>query len=550
MRSLTLMAVVAALTLIGLGKPADSPAVPTIDAGRVLAHTKVLSSNEFEGRAPGTHGEERTVAYIQEQFKAAGLVPGNPDGTWVQDVPMVGMTTEPGAVLAFARGDRRLDLTYKDDFVAWTKRVRKSVSLDASDVVFVGYGIQAPEYHWDDYKGLDVRGKTLIMLVGDPPVPDPANPGKLDPKMFQGKAMTYYGRWTYKYEIGAKLGAAAVIIVHETGPAGYPFSVVQGKVSEQFDLVQPDQGMSRVAVEGWITHDQARKLCALAGRDYEELKRQALRSDFRPVDLATTASVTLHNRIRTIHSRNVAGMVKGGDPALKNEVVIYSAHWDHFGIGPEIDGDTIYHGALDNATGIGGLIELGRAFAALPQPPHRSILFLAVTAEEQGLLGSEYYAGHPLYPLANTVAAINMDSLNVLGKTRDITVTTLGYSSVDTLARQVATEQGRVIVPDPMPEKGSFFRSDHFPFAKAGVPVLYPGSGVDFVGKPAGWGKKMREEYIAAHYHKPSDIVRPEWKLDGAVEDLRFMWLVGYRLAQSNTRPRWNPDSPYQRPRK
>jgi hypothetical protein len=352
--------VVATWTAVGCGgttAPAPgagaSVAFPAIDGAAVLEHTKTLASDAFEGRAPGTRGEELTIAYITEQFKKAGLTPGNPDGTYVQKVPMVGIVTDQKAVLSFRRGAKEQKLAWRDDFVAWTKRVADTVAVDRSEVVFVGYGVQAPEFNWDDYKGVDLKGKTMVVLVGDPPVPNPANPAELDPKVFGGRAMTYYGRWTYKYEMGQKMGAAAVLLVHETEPAGYPFAVVQGKIAEQFSLVAPDKNMSRAAVEGWITLDQAKTLFALAGKDYENAKREALTAAFKPVPLGATASVTLRNTIRTIDSHNVVGRIEGSGPALRHEHVIYTSHWDHFGIGVPVNGDKVYHGAVDNATGIG-----------------------------------------------------------------------------------------------------------------------------------------------------------------------------------------------------
>ena len=437
--------------------PAAAPQAvqaPAFEGQAVLEHTRTLSSDEFEGRAPGTRGEELTVAYIADQFKKAGVEPGNPDGSYFQQVPMVGITADPNTTLVFRKGGREQRLKFRDDVVAWTKRVTDSVTVDRSEVVFVGYGIQAPEFNWDDYKGVDLKGKTMVVLVNDPPIPDPSDPKQLDPKTFGGRAMTYYGRWTYKYEMGQKMGAAAVLIVHETGPAAYPFAVVQGKVSEQFSLVAPDKNMSRAAIEGWITLDQAKALFAMAGRDFEGMKKEALTREFKPVALGATASMTLKNAIRTVNSRNVVGRIPGSDPALANEYVIYTAHWDHFGIGRPVNGDKVYHGAVDNATGIGGVIEMGRAFAALQPRAKRSILLLAVTAEEQGLLGSDYYARNPLYPLAKTLAVINVDGLNVLGKTKDLTVTGLGNSDLDDYAREVAEGQGRVLRADPKPETG------------------------------------------------------------------------------------------------
>ncbi len=547
-----LLAAASAATACG-GAPApasktpDTAAYPAIDGRAVLEHTKTLASDEFEGRAPGTHGEELTVAYIADQFKKAGLKPGNPDGTYVQKVPMVGIVTDQKAVLSFRRGGKERKLAWRDDFVAWTMRVSDTVSVDKSDMVFVGYGVQAPEFNWDDYKGIDLKGKTMVVLVGDPPVPDPANPAELDPKMFGGRAMTYYGRWTYKYEMGQKMGAAAVLLVHETGPAGYPFSVVQGKTAEQFSLVAADKNMSRAAVEAWISLGQARELFALAGKNFDAAKKAALDPAFKPVALGTTASVTLRNTIRAIDSHNVVGKIEGSDPALKNEYVIYTSHWDHFGIGTPVNGDKVYHGAVDNATGIGGMIELGRAFAKLPTPPRRSVLMLAVTAEEQGLLGSGYYADDPLYPLDKTIGVVNMDALNVYGKTKDITITGYGNSDLDDYATRIAAEQGRVVRPDPQPENGGFFRSDHFPFARKGVPALASGGGIDYVGRPAGWGKAKSDAFTANDYHKPSDSVRPDWDMSGAVQDLQYYWMLGYRLAQADKYPQWKPGVEFHR---
>jgi Zn-dependent M28 family amino/carboxypeptidase len=546
MRGLAFLAL--SLALIGCGGPAAKPPAKTpaeifaaIDGNAVLEHTKVLASDQYEGRFPGSKGEDFTVAYIADQFRKAGLKPGNPDKTWVQNVPLIGITPDPNVALTIGRPGRELKLKFKDDFVAWSKHVADTAELKDSELVFVGYGVQAPEFSWDDYKGMDLKGKTLVMLVGDPPVPDPADATKLDANVFGGRAMTYYGRWTYKYEIGAKMGAAGVLIVHETEPAGYPFAVVQNKIGEQFDLIADDKNMSRAAVEGWLSLEQTRKVFALAGRDYDALKKQAVSRAFKPVPFGIGASITINNKLRTIRSRNVVGIREGSDPRLKSEYVLFTSHWDHLGIGIEVNGDKIYHGAQDNATGIGGLIELARSFTGMVPAPKRSVVFLAVTAEEQGLLGSGYYAEKPLYPLARTLAVVNMDMLNVHGTTRDATISGLGYSDLDDYAQQVAAEQGRVIKPDPTPEKGSYFRSDHFPFAKAGVPALATGRGSDFVGKPPEYGKKVQEDYTANVYHKPADMVRPDWDMSGAVIDLQFYGLIGYRVAQADKYPQWKP---------
>jgi len=510
----------------------------------VLAHTKALSSDQFEGRAPGTKGEELTAGYLVDEFRKMGLKPGNTDGTFVQKVPLVGITPAP-ANLVFGRGQQQRTLTWKSDVVAWTKHVADSAAVSNSEVVFVGYGVVAPEFNWDDYKGVDVKGKTLVMLVNDPPVPDPANPKELDEKTFGGKAMTYYGRWTYKYEIGAQKGAAAVLLVHETGPAGYGFNVVQGKTGEQFDLVTPDKNMNRVAIEGWITLDQGNALLKMAGQDFETIKKQAATRAFKPMPLGVSASMTIHNTLRTIDSQNILAKLEGSDPTLKDEYVVYTAHWDHFGIGAAVNGDRIYHGAQDNAVGTAGLLEIARAFTKLQTPPKRSILFLSVTAEEQGLLGSQYYSVAPIYPLAKTLANINIDGLNVHGRTKDLTLVGYGASDLDDYTREAAAEQGRVITADPEPEKGFYYRSDHFNFAKEGVPALDPSEGIDFVGKPADYGRKMRDDYTEHHYHQPSDKVNADWDLSGAREDLMVLFAVGYRVAQADKFPEWKPGNEF-----
>ena len=525
--------------------PSTSPHVaigqlPSIDANGLLTHTKILSSDEYEGRAPGTKGEELTVKYLSEQFKNAGLEPGNSDGTYVQKVPLVGITPTP-APLVIQKGSEKHTLKWKDDVVAWTKHVADSARLDNSELIFVGYGVVAPEFNWDDYKGVDVKGKTLVMLVNDPPVPDPGNAEELDPKTFGGKAMTYYGRWTYKYEIAAQKGAAGALIVHETGPAGYPFNVVQGKTGEQFDLVTPDKNMSRVAIEGWMSLDHSKAVLKMAGQDFDALKKQAATRDFKPVPLGVHASMTIRNKLRTIQSQNVLGKLPGSDPRLKDEYVVYTAHWDHFGKTPE----GIFHGAEDDALGCAALIEVARAFKQVQPPPTRSILFLAVTAEEQGLLGSQYYTVTPIYPLAKTVANINMDSWNLHGRTKDLTLIGFGASDLDDYARDAAAEQGRVVHGDAEPEKGFYYRSDHFNFAKQGVPALNPDAGVDYIGKPPEYAKQVRNEWNEKRYHQPTDVVLPDWDLSGTTEDLKVLFAVGYRVAQADKMPEWKPGNEF-----
>jgi Zn-dependent M28 family amino/carboxypeptidase len=520
-------------------------AMPKIDPNAVLAHVKVLSSDEYEGRAPGTKGEELSVKYIEDQFKKLNLKPGNPDGTYVQKVPLVGILGKEAKPLSFSKGSQKQTLKWADDVVAWTKHVADGAAIDNTDVVFAGYGVEAPEYNWNDFKDVDVKGKTIIVLVNDPAVPDPSNPAKLDPNVFKGDAMTYYGRWTYKFEEGARKGAAAILVVHETDPAGYPFKVVQGNLNEKFDLVTPDKNMSRANIEGWITTDAAKKILAMAGQDFEALKKLARTREFKPVALGLKASMAVKNTLRTIDSQNVVAKLEGSDPALKDEYVVYSAHWDHLGVGAPVNGDKIYNGALDNASGVATVLEIARAFTQVQPQPKRSILFLMVTAEEQGLLGSQFYSISPLYPLNKTLANINIDGVNQWGRTKDITVIGMGASDLDDYLKAAADEQGRVLRADPEPEKGFYYRSDHFNFAKQGVPALDPDAGIEFVGKDADYGKRRRDEYTEKDYHAPSDQVKPDWDLAGAMDDAQLFFAVGYRVANAAKFPEWKPGNEF-----
>lgn len=516
-----------------------------IQADSLLSEIKTLSSDEFEGRKPGSAGEVKTIAYMQQQFQKMGLKPGNPDGTFVQNVPLAGITSKPHADIT-VKG-KKLSLTGRKDYIALSSRYAPQISVKDSGVVFVGYGVVAPEYGWDDYKGVDVKGKTILMLINDPAIPDANDPSKLDDKMFKGKAMTYYGRWTYKYEIASQKGAAAAIIIHETGPAGYPFEVVSGSWGgENFGIQRPDNNMGRVPVEGWMTYDKAKELCRMAGLDLAELKKAALQKNFKPVALAgAMASFEIENTLRKIDSHNVMAKLEGSDPALKDQYVVYTAHWDHLGRDPELKGDQIYNGAADNASGSAGLLEIARAYSKLSPAPKRSILFLSVTAEEQGLLGTEYYAENPLYPLQKTLADINMDGLNTWGKTKDLTIIGLGNSTLDDTAAEILKAHDRVVTADSEPEKGYFYRSDHFEFAKQGVPALDPDSGIDFIGKPAGYGKQKQDYYTEHDYHKPSDEVKPDWDLSGAVDDLRVFFEIGDKVAQGAEYPQWKPGTEF-----
>ncbi len=516
------------------------PALEAITPDGLLAHIKVLASDEFEGRAPGTKGEELSVKYISDQFKKIGLKPGNPDGTYTQEVPLAGIRGEPK--MSFAIGDTITELKYPDDFVASSARLGPEVRVDNSDVVFVGYGIVAPEYGWDDYKNVDVRGKTLLMLIGDPPVPDPKDPSKLDEKMFKGKAMTYYGRWTYKYEIAAKKGAAAAIIIHETEPAAYTWQVVRSSwARENFELDNPNKNMDAVEARSWITLNAAKKFLADCGQDFDALKKSALSKEFRPMTMKATAYIEIKQQIRSFKSHNVIGKLEGSDPKLNGEYVIYTAHWDHLGRHPELQGDQIFNGAIDNASGVATVIELGGAFTKLNPPPKRSVLFMATTAEEAG----KYYTQHPLYPLEKTLADINIDGVNPWGKSHDLEDLTDGNSTLDDLLGQAAARQGRVLKPNTEPEKGGFYRVDSFEFAKAGVPALHAARGVEIIGKPPEYGKQKRDEYVAKHYHQPSDEVDPTWDLSGAVQDIQLLFEVGYEVANGDKFPEWKAASEF-----
>jgi Zn-dependent M28 family amino/carboxypeptidase len=520
------------------------PALAAITSDNILQHVNRLASDAFEGRAPGSPGEDSTVAYLTEQFKALGLAPGNPDGSYIQPVSLVGYTSRPQATFD-VRG-RTMALRFPNDYVAVSRRNANDIRVDASDMVFVGYGVVAPEYGWDDYKGQDVTGKTIVMLVNDPAVPSPNDSTQLDSTMFKGRAMTYYGRWTYKYEIASAKGAAAAIIVHETGPAGYPWEVVSGSWGgENFDL-KATGPTNRVAVESWLTLDKTKELFRNAGLSFDSLHKAAARKDFRPVPLNTKATFRVQNSVRETQSKNVVAKLEGSDATLKDEYVIFTAHWDHLGKDTTIKGDQIFNGALDNATGTAALLTLAKAYKAMPTPPARSILFLAVTAEEQGLLGAKWYAEHPLYPLNKTLADINMDGVNQWGKTKDVTLVGYGNSTLDdVLGGVLAGQGGRTIKPDPETEKGFFYRSDHFEFAKKGVPALYIDTGTEFVGKDSSYSQRKRDEYTNNDYHKPSDHVKPDWDLSGAVEDLQALLQVGYRLSQSDRWPEWKPGTEF-----
>src|SRR5213083_1811893 len=514
------------------------PALDAITPDGLLAHIKMLASDEFEGRAPGSKGEELSIKYISDQFKQIGLSPGNPDGTYFQEVPLAGIKTTPSA--SFAVGGKTTTLNYPDDYVASSARLQNEIKVENSDVVFVGYGIIAPEYGWNDYKDFDVRGKTLLMLINDPPIPDPKDPSKLDDKMFKGKAMTYYGRWTYKYEIAAQKGAAAAVIIHETGPAAYPYSVEKTSwAKENYEIDAPDKNKDAVEVRSWVTLDVAKKLLADCGQDFDTLKKSAITKEFRPVALNAKANMDIRQQVHSFKSHNVIGKLDGSDPKLQDEYVIYTAHSDHLGRHPELQGDQIFNGAIDNASGVASIIQLAAAFTKLNPPPKRSVLFIATTAEEAGLLGAKFYAEHPLYPLEKTLADINIDGINPWAKTHALEDLTNSNSTLDDLLGQAAAPQGRVMKPTSEPEKGGFYRVDSFEFAKAGVPVLHAARGIEIIGKPPEYGKQKRDEFVAKHYHQPSDEVDPTWDLSGAVQDVQLLFEVGYQIANGDKFPEW-----------
>ena len=524
------------------GAAPDPTALETITPADLLRRTQELAADSMEGRAPGTPGEDKTVAYLTAQFQALGLQPGNPDGSWTQSVPLVGLTAQPSA--SFLAGGKTIPLSFPNDFVAVSRRVTPEVKVANSDIVFVGYGVVAPEFGWDDYKGVDVRGKTIVMLINDPAVAVANDTTALDSTLFRGKAMTYYGRWTYKYEIATEKGAAAAIIVHETGPAGYPYEVVSGSWGrENFDVKSADNNMGRVGIESWITLDKARALFSAAGQDFDALKKAARSRDFKPVALNAKANFTLRNSIREVQSRNVIAKLPGAQSP--DEYVVYTAHWDHLGRDSTLQGDQIFNGALDNASGTAALLELAEAFSKSNPKPARSILFLAVTAEEKGLLGAKYYAKNPLYALNKTLANINMDGVNQWGRTSDVVVIGLGNSTLDDVLTEAARSQQRTIAPDAEPEKGFFYRSDHFEFAKQGVPALYTDAGVNFIGKDATYGAQKRDEYTNNDYHKVSDDVKADWDLSGAAEDTKLLYLVGWRVATDSAWPEWKPGTEF-----
>lgn len=507
-------------------------AMNSISESDLDKHIAILASDEFMGRQPSTEGETKTINYLKEEFEKLGLEPGN-GNSFFQEVPLVEIITDVNKVIAITGNGKQTKLNHADEFVATTSHVVENVEVKNTDMVFLGYGIVAPEYNWNDYEGIDVKGKIVVIMVNDPGY------ATQDEKLFTGNAMTYYGRWTYKYEEAARQGAAGCFIIHETGAAGYPWEVVRnGWTGPQFYLVAEDKNLNNCKMEGWINNEKAREIFLQAGLNFDEVTSNASQRGFKPVPLNLTTSLTLKNRIEKSVSNNVAALFPGTEKA--DEYIIYTAHWDHFGVDETLEGDQIYNGARDNATGTAGLIELAKAFANLDQKPKRSILFLAVTAEEQGLLGSKFYGENPIYPLEKTVAVINMDALNIWGRVSDMTIIGYGNSELDRYVENAAKKQNRTVKPDPEPQKGSFYRSDHFSFAKQGVPSIYAKGGVQHIEKGEEWMRQEFERWTSEYYHKPADNYEPEWwDLSGMIEDLQLLFDVGYWLSNEDTFPNW-----------
>jgi len=520
--------------------PARTSAVAerAITADALRAHVRFLASDLLEGRGPGTRGDALAQAYISSQLEALGLRPAGTQG-YLQPFDIVGVDGHAPTV-EFAHGSSTLVLRHPDEVIAVAGDAAPHTVLEAAELVFVGYGIRAPEYAWDDFKGQDLRGKVLLILNSDP---------EDDPALFAGRTRLWYGRWDYKYEMAAKVGAAGAIVLHTPHSAGYPWQVVRTSwTGPQFSVPTTER---RVPVRGWVTEEACRKLVALAGKSLDELVRSANQRQFRPVPLGIAVTAAFDSRVERTRTANVLAVLPGSDPRLSSEVVLYTAHHDHLGMRADAPPgeDAIYNGAEDNASGVALMLEVARAYAALPEPPRRSILFAAVAAEEQGLLGSEYLARHPPVPLGRIAVDINIDGANVFGRTRDVTVIGLGKTDLDVTLRALARVQGRVLRGDQLPDRGYFYRSDQFSFARVGVPSAYFESGLDYRGRPPGWGRERREAWEETRYHQPSDELTPDWDLSGAVEDARLQFALGYSVAQSRVLPAWTKGDEFEAPR-
>jgi len=520
----------------GAGRKLPPPSTD-IDETVFRNHVRVLASDDFEGRKPGTPGEEKTVAYLVEQFRKLGLKPGNGE-SFLQQLPMVESLAGADASLSATGRHGTLTLAYGKDMVIWSKRSTPQAELRGSELVFVGYGIVAPEYAWNDYADIDVHGKTVVVLVNDPGY------ATKDPKVFRGGTMTFYGGWAYKIEEAARQGAAGVLIVHDGDAAGYGWSLVQSTwTGAQLGLSTADGGAGRAAIEGWIQKDAARALFTAAGLDFTATAAAAARAGFKALPMGLHADVTLHNSVRPFTSANVIAQLPGG--SRHREYVVYTAHWDHLGRDPTRPGHNIFNGAIDNASGVAGLLTLAQSWVRTKPVADRSIVFLALTGAEAGLLGSEYYAENPVFPLRDTVAVLNLDTLHFGGPTRDVTVFGVGNTDLEEYARAGALLQGREITPEPTPERGLYFQSDNLSFAKAGVPALYAKGGLDDSARGPVWGRARLEDYMAHRYHQPSDQYSPDWDVRGAVEDLTLYYDVGNRVARTRRFPRWYPNSEF-----
>jgi hypothetical protein len=492
------------------------------DAARIREHTRYLSSDLLEGRGVGQKGGDLATDYIAHQLALAGAKPAGEDGTYFQKVPLVGISPQPGAQLSFVSGGKTVDLKWAADFVGVNQTQQANAPFEG-DVVFAGHGIAAPEFKWDDYKGVDVSGKILLLFTNEPPSDDP--------KFFDGRALTYYGRWTYKYEEGLRHGARAVILIHTTPTAGYGWDVVRNSWGTEQPMVKLAAGAPALSFAGWMSTEAAEKVLAFAGKHVEELLAAADKPDFKPLSLGIRLRGNVPAKIRELSTRNVAAIVPGSDPKLKDEVVVYSAHWDHFGIGEPVNGDAIYNGALDNATGCGIILELARVWAAQRQKPRRSALFLSVTAEEAGLKGSAYYAEHPLIAKEKTVLDLNYDMLFPWGRAKDVTVTGAERTAFWPMVQQIAARLNLTISPDAHPEQGHYFRSDHFSFAHAGIPAFSIGHATEFAGKPAGYGEKLYQDFNTNHYHHPSDEFHEDWDFTALQQAAQFGFLLGQEAA-------------------
>ena len=514
---------------------ADSDA---ISASHIREHVKFLSSNLLEGRGVGQRGGELATEYIAGQFALAGLQPAGENGTYFQRVPLVGVKTGPEAQLSASAGNESVSFRWRADFVGAPQR-QQSDNRFEGEAIFVGHGIAAPEWHWDDFKGVDVRGKVLVLFTNEPP--------SNDPKFFDGRALTYYGRWTYKYEEALRRGALAVLIIHTTPTAGYGWDVVRSSWSGQDLEEKLAPGENALALAGWLTRDAGEKLLALAGHHVDELLAASEKPDFRPIPLGIRIRGDIPATVQSIETRNVAALVPGSDPKLKDQVVIYTAHWDHLGVGDPVKGDAIYNGAVDNATGCGILLELARAWAALPEKPRRSALFLAVTGEEGGLRGSEYYAQHPLFPPAQTAVDLNYDAIFPWGRVQDVVVNGADRTSAYSIVQATARRLNLAISPDSEPEQGSYFRSDHFSFAHVGIPAFSIDTGSHYAGKPVGFYKKSWDEFNANHYHQPSDEFHSDWDFTALRQAAEFGLLLGTDIANQDALPDWKPGDEFHR---